>query len=419
MRKRLLSTTELSAVIRLGPNAFETSNNEVVNISLVALNVALPSAESAFASIDVSMEMTPSVKAIALRQGSFDMLRQSGMKKNPDARITTDAPSTKPLLAEHAICMRGIVTGDIDRWVRKFWEVPVVSAGWRFFQSTPPGTRMGNVDEKRSNLPAFTGRENIIDWSDQGRGMLRPGTKNAAYGRPGVAVGQMGSLPVTIYSGELYDNNTAPIVPRDLGCLPAIWAYCTDRAFFDEVRRIDRKMNVTSATFIKVPFDVAHWKKVAKRQIPAADCQSRFQAIQPNGSLAAIRSIRISLCTWPSRGCSVIGGRARRGHRSGIALPWVQMPSNTLLMTTVSPASLRSRVRSLRLNGCEWCSLPHTARTGVPRNWTSCWPAWTTGESPWKTGYATVSLSNIVRCFTSVRLFGTSGMVGETASVLW
>ncbi len=268
LRKRLLTTTTLSAIIRLGPNAFETSNNEVVNISLAVMNPALAPPESAFVSIDVSLEMSPSVKSKALREGSFSMLEQIGMHKNPDARITTDMPGSETLLGEYAICMRGIVTGDTDKFSRKFWEVSAVVNGWRFFQSTPPGTRMGRIDEKRNLLPPFTGRENIIDWSNEGRGMLRPGTTNAAYGKPGVAVGQMGSLPVTMYSGELYDNNTAPIVPYNLKDIPALWAYCTDRAFFDEVRRIDRKMNVTSATFTKIPFNLAYWARVAEEKYP-------------------------------------------------------------------------------------------------------------------------------------------------------
>jgi hypothetical protein len=268
LRKRLLTKTQFSAVIRLGPNAFETSKNEVVNISLAVLNPVLPSPKGRFASIDVSLEMSPSVKASALRDGSFIMLEQFGMQKNPDARITTDMPRSESQLGKYAICMRGIVTGDADKLSRTFWELAAVLNGWRLFQSTPPGTRMGRTDEKRSQLPAFTGRENIIDWSNEGRDMLRPGTTNAAYGKPGVAVGQMGSLPVTIYSGELYDNNTAPIVPHSLENLPAIWAYCTDRAFFDEVRRIDRKMNVTSATFTKIPFNLAHWQKVAAEKFP-------------------------------------------------------------------------------------------------------------------------------------------------------
>ncbi len=268
LRHQLITSAQFRTIIRLGPNAFETSGNEVINISLVVVNGVPPASNSSFMSVDVSMEMAPCSKSHALENGSFATLDQIGMLGNPDCRITTDIPIPGTKLEEHAICMRGVVTGDSDRWTRKVWELPSVSNGWRFFQSTPPGTRMGNIGKDRSDLPAFTGRESIIDWSNRGREMLRPGTTNAAYGKLGVAVGQMGSLPVTVYTGELYDNNTAPIVPCSETILPALWAFCTDRAFFDEVRRIDSKMNVTSATFTKVPFDLAKWERVAAEKFP-------------------------------------------------------------------------------------------------------------------------------------------------------
>ena len=268
LRQRLLVTTRFAVIARLGPNAFETSRNEAVNVSLLVLNVTSAPAKAVFASMDASMGMSPTAKSTALHSDPVVMLNQGVMRRNPDARITTDTPNASPLLGAYAVCMRGIVTGDTDRWSRKIWELPSVAKRWRYLQSTPPGTRMGNVDESRGNLPAFTGRENVIDWSNQGGDMLRPGTRNEAYGRRGVAVGQMGSLPVTVYSGELYDNNTAPIVPHDDDDLPALWAYCRDRAFFDEIRRIDSKMNVTSATFTKVHFDLHYWRRVAARTLP-------------------------------------------------------------------------------------------------------------------------------------------------------
>ena len=94
--------------------------------------------------------------------------------------------------------------------------------------------------------------------------MLRPGIANLAYGRPGIAISLLGDLNATLYSGELYDNNTGVIVPHDQAEVEAIWAYCTSTEFPEAVRRIDRKMNVTNATLLKVPFDLRHWQKVAE-----------------------------------------------------------------------------------------------------------------------------------------------------------
>jgi hypothetical protein len=52
----------------------------------------------------------------------------------------------------------------------------------------------------------------------------------------------MGSLPVTLYGGDLYDKNTAAIVPRDVHLLPAIWAFCSSPEFNQAVRSIDRAL---------------------------------------------------------------------------------------------------------------------------------------------------------------------------------
>jgi hypothetical protein len=45
--------------------------------------------------------------------------------------------------------------------------------------------------------------------------------------------------------------------------LEAIVAFCSSPNFALEVRKIDKKLNVTNATFGKVPFDLAHWRAAA------------------------------------------------------------------------------------------------------------------------------------------------------------
>jgi len=50
--------------------------------------------------------------------------------------------------------------------------------------------------------------------------------------------------------------------------VPAIWCYCSSPDFNSDVRRIDQKVNVTNATLVKVPFDLAHWQQVAADRYP-------------------------------------------------------------------------------------------------------------------------------------------------------
>ena len=49
---------------------------------------------------------------------------------------------------------------------------------------------------------------------------------------------------------------------------PAIWTFCTSEEFKTLVRRIDRKLNVTTATLGKVPFDEGRWRRVADEMYP-------------------------------------------------------------------------------------------------------------------------------------------------------
>ena len=74
----------------------------------------------------------------------------------------------------------------------------------------------------------------------------------------------MGSLSVTLYTGEAFDTNCSAIIPNDPKFLPAIWAYCQSSDFNANVRNIDQKMNVTNATLVKVPFDIEYWQQIAE-----------------------------------------------------------------------------------------------------------------------------------------------------------
>lgn len=51
--------------------------------------------------------------------------------------------------------------------------------------------------------------------------------------------------------------------------MPAIAAFLFSDLFNEAVRQVDQKVNVTSATFVKVPFDLAYWQKVADEKYPS------------------------------------------------------------------------------------------------------------------------------------------------------
>ena len=78
----------------------------------------------------------------------------------------------------------------------------------------------------------------------------------------------MRALPVTRYTGELFDNNASAVGPADEYHLPAIWCFCSSPEYNEAVRLIDQSLKVTNATLAKVPFDFDYWTKVAEEKYP-------------------------------------------------------------------------------------------------------------------------------------------------------
>jgi hypothetical protein len=260
LRERLLKAVQWDFVARLGPRAFETISGEVVNVALLGLTRRAPAPEHAFAGWDVGEAKTPAEKAEGLMATAAPTIAvQSQQLRNPDMRITIEEPSGFPLLSQFAECFQGVSPADFARFGLYFWETARFET-FTFWQSTP---------EVTAN---YSGRELLLRWDGQLQEAIALGSAflrgEKAWGRLGVVVRQMRHLPCTLYTGEVIDTNCAVIVPGSASLVPALWAYCTSPQFAEDVRRIDQKLNVTNATLVKVPFDLAHWQKVAAEKYP-------------------------------------------------------------------------------------------------------------------------------------------------------
>ncbi len=91
---------------------------------------------------------------------------------------------------------------------------------------------------------------------------------NLAWNRKGVAINQQGDLKASFYYGEKFDGSLSVIYPDNINDFPAIWAFCSSKDYYNAIRTIDKKRNVTNGTFLKVSFDLAHWQKVAEEKYP-------------------------------------------------------------------------------------------------------------------------------------------------------
>ncbi len=270
-RQKLLLNETWHLIARLGPGAFETISGEVVKVILINISRGSMHAQSGglfgeatttniIRGLDVSEPRAVTEKAAGLLTSEIKSVSQAKQLENPDARIALEEAENFELLSSYSDSYCGLGSGDYPRFGRFFWETILPDKNWIFQLSTIL---------KTSDHGA---REHILYWQE-GKGDIvnSPGAYVRGiqiWGKAGIHVSQMRNLPVTLFTGECWDSNSAPIIPKDPSHLPAIWCFCSSPEYSKAVRRIDQKLNVTNATLVKVPFDLKHWTKVASDKYP-------------------------------------------------------------------------------------------------------------------------------------------------------
>lgn len=147
LRKALLASTTVDSLCRLGARAFDGISGERVSAGLIVLSRRRPADEHRVAGIDASSSRPITAKAEALHSGALILISQSALRTQPGAAITLDPIDSRRTLARYATCYQGTSTGDAERLVLGFWELPadlswVSDDGeWRPFQGPPDRTR--------------------------------------------------------------------------------------------------------------------------------------------------------------------------------------------------------------------------------------------------------------------------------------
>ncbi|MEA1867908.1 MAG: N-6 DNA methylase [Thermodesulfobacteriota bacterium] len=268
-RKKLLINDTWHLIARLGPGAFETISGEVVKAILLTLShdqsrsgfqplftkdKSLKSS-STISGLDVSAPRTAQEKAKQLLTAEIKRVEQGRQLENPDARIILENIILGSVLSDYAYSYQGIKTGDDGRYRHKFWEVQSNDSLWLPFQGTVKTTC------------SFGGISDVVDWKNDGsHHSRRQGL--SAWEKWGASVSQMGQLPASIYFGIPYDSNVSIIVPKNKKHVQAVWIFCSSEEYSVEVRQIDQSMAATNAAMAQVPFDLAHWQKVAAEKYP-------------------------------------------------------------------------------------------------------------------------------------------------------
>jgi hypothetical protein len=257
LRAPLLRNRRIPFIARLGSGAFRSISGEVVNVALVELTNSLPESGDLVRGVDVQALVGPVTKAQALSTFPVRSLRQDDIAKNPDSIVSLDAIDRENLLGMYAQCFQGTSPGDSDRLVRFFWELDA-DDGWERFLSVPNGES------------PYSGRERVANWRLLESGFPGCAVRGSrAWGKNGIAIGQMSNLPAALYAGEKFSNSTPVIIPNDEAHLPALWAFISSGEFTLAMRRLNPKMSVDNGYVAKISWDAARWISAgAKQRLP-------------------------------------------------------------------------------------------------------------------------------------------------------
>jgi hypothetical protein len=279
-REKLLKSDTWNLIARLGSGAFETISGEVVKAILITISKGNDSGKkgllfdgessgNVISAVDVSEPRSVSEKTKALITSAIKRIKQEEQLSNPNSTIILEASSTLPRLGDIAGCFLGVCTGDYPRFGRNFSEIPSIVNGWSLQRVTVD--RSMHWGGMESALLWENGSGDLFDFVEERLGVGASGTwlrGKMAWGNNGIAIKQMGDLPATLYSGELYNNNVAVLIPKEASNLLAIWAFCSSEEFNKEVRVINQTLAVDTQYMLSVPFDLQHWTKVAAEKYP-------------------------------------------------------------------------------------------------------------------------------------------------------
>lgn len=345
LRTQYLREQEWLAVTRLGPGAFDSITGEVVNVVLSVMTNRSPRQAHRFFAIDVHNVKGAALKAKGITDSEISFIGQEQQLSNPDTRVITESLVATSLLSAYAYSRTGTRTADNPRFVRMFWELDNLGGRWEIFQSTVPETS------------AYAGREKVLLWQS-GHGDLAEYAKlglasiqgQEAWGKKGIVVSLTGSLPVTLYLGDKFDMNCGVIWPRDEKHLGAIWAYCSSPEFSRDVRKLDRQLKLTTATLLKIPFDLGRWSEVALTSgpIPTPSVQDPTQALFSGSPADSTDPLQVAVARllgfeWPQKGTDGV---------SQLALPDGTLPLASLVGQEPAAERLR-RVLAVSYGG-DW-----------------------------------------------------------------
>ncbi len=254
LRIKLLKEQTWNLIVNLGPKAFRTPMWDF-NVGFSILSNCPASTTHLIIGLDASTPKSSEDKAAQLCTDALQSTVQMAQINNRNASISFAHATRAALLSDYVSVHYGSKPGQTSRVTRFFWELPVIDqTTWVFMESTPNNTAIyTGKSEIALSLDAITALE-IAEFGVRGR---------EAWGRLGVILSQMATLPCSIYLGSFFDNNTSVLIPGNPSDLQAIFAFMRSGEFATQVRLRNQKIDIDTGSMVNIPFDLADWQSVA------------------------------------------------------------------------------------------------------------------------------------------------------------
>ncbi len=258
-RETLLKSVQWNLLARLGEGGFDSPQAAGAFIILLTQTHSPPGRGFQLRGVDASEPKGAQEKASLLRTGELIALSQNGQLANPDATVALeDLGTSTPRLSAFADVLQGVSTTDANRFVVRFWETAQHAPTWDYYQLAPQAESMPYTSKMK--------------WEGGQGALAKIGTAHkgkVAVGRKGIAVAVTRTPVPAMFLGVRFDGTGAVVLPKRDTHLPAIVAYFQSPELEENLRAIDQALSVTESSFGKVPFDLAHWQRVADERFPS------------------------------------------------------------------------------------------------------------------------------------------------------
>lgn len=267
MRTDLLSSSTWRLGVPLGEEAWTSFGIRGPRTSMMVIENANPNLNSHFMSIETSRAKSLREIESAVLHDPLIRLEQTEQLRNPDSIVMLSLPNRGKLLGDFAKAYKGLSTSDDSQFVAFFWEIPSFLLRWEKYQSSSGVGEIYGGCNYALRYEEGQGRMRVLA-SLQGRDRGRDKQGSGAWGKQGVTISKMRGLFPSLYLGAKFDAKTAPIIPFNQKNLTALWAFCSSDKFKADVKKLNQSVSVETGYFLKVPFDLEHWQKVAAEKYP-------------------------------------------------------------------------------------------------------------------------------------------------------